>query len=312
MSGDGSNQLYGVDATFGFYDNLDLNTYVARTETPGRGGDDMSYRGQFDYNGDRYGLQFERLVVDEDFNPEVGFLRRTDFQRSFASGRFSPRPDAMPAIRKLKFEGSFDYITNGAGRVDTRIASGAFGTELENSDQFLVETSHNYEFLADPFDIATGVTIPVAGYTFTDTRVSYGFGSQRAISGNVSAAHGSFFGGTRTSARFSRGRVGLSPQLSVEPSVEINRVDVPAGRFTTALITSRATFTLNPRAFVSALLQYNSSAESLSTNVRLRWEYQPGSELFVVYTDLRDTFGPHFSELENRALVVKVNRLFRF
>ena len=312
IDGNGSNEMYGVDATFGFYDNLNLNTYVARTATAGRDGDDTSYRGQFDYNADRYGLQVERLVIGEDFNPEVGFLRRTDFERTFASARFSPRPSGIASVRKLRWEGSFDYIVNGAGRVETRIASGAFGAELENSDQFLVETSHNYEFLADPFDIATGVTIPVAGYAFTDTRASFGFGSQRAVSGTVSASHGSFFGGTRTSAGFSRGRVGLSPQLSVEPSIEINRVEVPAGRFTTALVTSRATFTLNPRAFISALLQYNSSAESLSTNVRLRWEYQPGSELFVVYTDLRDTFGPQFPELENRALVVKVNRLFRF
>jgi TolB-like protein len=312
VSGDGSNQMYGADATFAFYDNVALNTYIARTETPGRDGDDTSYRGQFDYNGDRYGLQVERLVVEEDFNPEVGFLRRTDFQRSFASARFSPRPARIAAVRKLRWEGSFDYITNRAGRVETRIASGAFGAELENSDQLLVETSQNYEFLADPFDIATGVVIPVAGYTFTDTRASYAFGAQRPVSGTVSASHGSFFGGTRTSAGFSRGRIGLSPQLSVEPSVAINRVDVPAGRFTTALVTSRATFTVNPRAFISALLQYNSSAASLSTNIRLRWEYQPGSELFVVYTDLRDTFGPHFQELENRALVVKVNRLFRF
>lgn len=311
VSGDGSSQTYGADATFAFYDNLALNTYIARTETPGRDGDDASYRGQFDYNGDRYGLQVERLVVDEDFNPEVGFLRRTDFQRSFASARFSPRPASIAAVRKLRWEGSFDYITNGAGQVSTRIASGAFGAQLENSDQFLIETSHNYEFLADPFDIATGVVIPVAGYTFTDTRASYAFGAQREVSGTLSASHGSFFGGTRTSAGFSRGRIGLSPQLSVEPSVQINRVDLPAGRFTTALLTSRATFTLNPRAFVSALLQYNSSATSFSTNIRLRWEYRLGSELFVVYTDLRDTLGPHFPELQNRALVVKVNRLFR-
>ncbi len=312
IEGDGSNQMYGVDATFAFYDNLNLNTYVARTDTPGRDGDDTSYRGQFDYTGDLYGLQVERLVIGENFNPEVGFLRRTDFERTFASARFSPRPSGIASVRKLRWEGSFDYIVNGAGRVETRIASGAFGAELENSDRFLVNTSHNYEFLTDPFDIATGVVIPVAGYTFTDTRASYSFGAQRRISGNFSAWHGSFFGGTKTGVGFSRGRIGLSPQLSVEPSVEINRVDVPSGRFTTALVTSRATFTLNPRAFVSALLQYNSRAASLSTNIRLRWEYQPGSELFVVYTDLRDTLGPHFPELENRAVVVKVNRLFRF
>ncbi|MCH7749549.1 MAG: hypothetical protein IH939_15790 [Acidobacteria bacterium] len=51
----------------------------------------------------------------------------------------------------------------------------------------------------------------------------------------------------------------------------------------------------------------------LSTNVRLRWEYQPGSELFVVYNDQRDTeLGRGVPMLENRAFIVKVTRLFRF
>jgi TolB-like protein len=315
LAGDGSNQAYGVDGTFAFYDNVNLNTYLARTETPGLEGDDLSYRGQFDYNGDRYGLQVERLVVDEQFNPEVGFLRRTDFQRSFASARFSPRPDGIASVRKLSWEGSFDYVTNSAGRVDTRIASGAFGVDLENSDQFLFEASHNFEFLADPFDIATNVTIPVGSYTFTDTRASYAFGNQRRVSGTLSASHGSFLGGTKTSVGVSRGRVGLSPQLSVEPGVSINWVDVPDGAFVTTLVNTRVTFTVTPRAFVSALLQFNSSAESLSTNIRLRWEYQPGSEMFIVYTEDLDTdpLRPdRATQLRNRGFVVKVNRLFRF
>ena len=46
--------------------------------------------------------------------------------------------------------------------------------------------------------------------------------------------------------------------------------------------------------------------------MRFRWEYRPGSELFVVYTDERDTLKPGYPELQNRALVVKFNRLFRF
>jgi hypothetical protein len=50
----------------------------------------------------------------------------------------------------------------------------------------------------------------------------------------------------------------------------------------------------------------------VSANVRLRWEYQPGSEFFVVYNEERDTFGPRFPELANRSLIVKINRLFRF
>ena len=67
--------------------------------------------------------------------------------------------------------------------------------------------------------------------------------------------------------------------------------------------------------FVSALVQYNSSSDSLSTNVRLRWEYTPGSELFIVYNEDRDTevlMPDRVSAIRNRAFVVKVNRLFRF
>lgn len=64
--------------------------------------------------------------------------------------------------------------------------------------------------------------------------------------------------------------------------------------------------------FFSGLLQYNSSNDTLSSNLRLRWEYQAGSELFVVYTDERDTEMRGFPRLENRAFVVKINRLLWF
>ena len=65
--------------------------------------------------------------------------------------------------------------------------------------------------------------------------------------------------------------------------------------------------------FVSALVQYNSSNDALSSNIRLRWEYSPGSELFIVYNEQRDTLAPgRFPDLEHRALIVKINRLLRF
>ncbi len=69
---------------------------------------------------------------------------------------------------------------------------------------------------------------------------------------------------------------------------------------------------MTPRMFVAALVQYSSSSSSLSTNLRFRWEYQPGSELFVVYTEGRSTLPLTGTELENRGFVVKINRLFRF
>jgi hypothetical protein len=84
------------------------------------------------------------------------------------------------------------------------------------------------------------------------------------------------------------------------------------GDFTTHLAGLRAIVTPTAKMFTSAFLQYNSSNHNVSANVRLRWEYQPGSELFVVYNEDRDTFARSFPELSNRAFIVKVNRLFRF
>jgi len=69
---------------------------------------------------------------------------------------------------------------------------------------------------------------------------------------------------------------------------------------------------MSPWMFTSALVQYNSGSQTVSANVRFRWEYQPGSELFVVYNDERDTRLSGFPEMTTRAVIVKINRLFRF
>jgi len=106
--------------------------------------------------------------------------------------------------------------------------------------------------------------------------------------------------------------VNLSSQLSVEPTFSINQVDVSTGEFTAKLFGSRVTYTMTPLMFVSALMQYNSSTNIFATNARFRWEYSPGSELFLVYNDQRDTIGPSYPDLVNRAFIVKINRVFRF
>ena len=315
--GGGSSETYGVDGTFAFFDSLRVNTYWARTDTSGLAGDDRSYRAQVDYAGDRYGVQVERLVVGDDFNPDVGFLQRDDFERSFGYVRFSPRPQSISAIRKFSWEGRLDYFTDRAGVVETRQQQGVFGILFENTDQLTATYTRSYEFLDRPFPIAPDVTIPVGGYNFQDVELSYLLGQQRRLAGRVAVQHGSFFGGTKTtvifgSGGFVGGRLELTPQLSVEPGLSLNWIDLPEGTFTTELVTARTTYTVTPLMFVSALVQYNSGNNSLGANIRFRWEYQPGSELFVVYNEQRDTLTPRYPELQNRSVVIKINRLFRF
>ena len=313
LAGNGSNQAYGLDGAFSFYDNLNFFGYYARTQTPDLQGDDESYQAAFSYDGDLYGLRLDHLLVGDNFNPEVGFLRRDDFRRTFVQAQYSPRPAGIAAVRQFFFSANLDYILNGAGQLETRISQARFQTSLENSDSVSADIQQSYELLSQPFEIAPGITIPVGGYQFQDYRASYRMGPQRRLSGSFSIQRGTFFGGSITEVRYSRGRLELTPQFSFEPSVSVSDITLPEGSFTAKLITTRLTYTFTPRMFVGGLLQYNSTRNVLSTNVRLRWEYQPGSELFVVYNDQRDTeLGRSFPLLKNRAFVVKFTRLFRF
>jgi hypothetical protein len=141
--------------------------------------------------------------------------------------------------------------------------------------------------------------------------VQYGFGPQRKASGFVTVEQGSFYDGSRTGISTMRPRVEITSRLSLEPGLTVNWVRLPAGDFTNTLVTTRGSYALSPRMAVSALVQYNSGASTFNTNARFRWEYRPGSDLFVVYTDNRDTTAGGFPELRNRGIVIKMTRLFR-
>ena len=313
LDGSGSNQMFGVDGLFSFYDNLNITSYLAQTRAPGVSrGDAMSYQAKLDYGGDRWGLLAERLAVGADFQPEVGFVRRHDFRRNFVEGRFSPRPLSIESIRKFLFQGSVDYTTDGAGFLETRVRQGLFGIEFENGDMFFAGATDSYELLTGAFEMTPDITIPPGDYRFSNTRLVYALGQQRVVSGGLSFDRGGFFGGERTGVGYTFGRAYLSSQLNIEPSVSFNWLALPQGDFRTELVAIRTTYTLTPRMFVAALVQYNSTLDALGTNLRFRWEYQPGSELFVVYTDERDTLDPRGPFLENRAIVVKATRLLRF
>jgi hypothetical protein len=310
--GSGGNRSYGIDGTFAFYENLQINTYWARTDTEGLSTqDNSSYRGQLDYSGDRYTVQVERLKIGDNFNPEMGFLRRDDMVRDYARFRFSPRPRNRSAIRKYVYDAAIEYIENGPGRLESRERAAEFALEFQNADRFSVNYTNSFEYLPAPFPIGGGVVLPIGSYQFDTFRVGYSLGQQRVVSANLTAEFGTFYNGHKTTLSAGRGRVPVTNQLSVEPTYSFNHVTLVQGEFTTHLAGSRVTYSMTPLMFVSALIQYNTGINAVSTNARFRWEYQPGSELFIVYNEERHTLTRSFSSLNNRAFIVKINRLFR-
>ena len=311
----GPAETFGIDGLYSLSTSLNVNGYFAGTtgNTPESRNDNRSHQVAFEYTPDRYGFVAQELVVGRNFNPQVGFLRRTDFRRRFVQARFSPRPsnDHWKGIRRFVYEASVEHIENNDGRLDFREQEAQFVIEQVNGDALVVDFTRDYEFIPREFEISKAVFVPVGGYTYHNLLTSYTLGARRFLSGSVSYQQGQLYGGTKQSLGLSGGRMELSSQLALEPSISINRVRLPFGNFTQTVVTERTTYSISPRMFVSALTQYASSSRTFSVNARLRWEYRPLSELFVVYSDGRDTTPNGFPHLVNRAFIVKINKLFR-
>ena len=103
---------------------------------------------------------------------------------------------------------------------------------------------------------------------------------------------------------------GLVQQLPHEgvPATELTELWV----FTARLVGLRLGVAPTARLGFSALTQFNPSSHSLTSSARVRWEYTPGCELFVVYGDGRDTATRSYPGLQNRSVAVKATRLLRF
>ena len=217
-------------ATFAFYDNLAINTYWARTATTGAVGRRRELRAQLDYAGDRYGLQLERLVIGDHFNPEVGFVRRDNMRRNFGLLRFSPRPLANRLDPQVLLVGPVDYIENGGGRLETRDLDGDFAHRVPQRRPVRHVASRTSTSSCRPFPHRDRSHLPVGGYDFAAAahRIHARTASARVrqLRCRVTAAS-TAARGRRSSSR--AGGSNVTPQFSIEPSV-IDELGGSAGR----------------------------------------------------------------------------------
>ncbi|MDE3261059.1 MAG: DUF5916 domain-containing protein [Acidobacteriota bacterium] len=310
--GSGSNSLYGVDGNFAPTDNIRFNTFYMATSEPGMetGHQAASYMGQFRYDSDLIDFEVQRLYLGGDFNPGMGFIRRRDFTKNGGSFLFGPRPRSIEAVRQVEFEVEANQYDRPDGEMETREYTFDTSIIFESSDRLMFDHTVTEERLLEGFDLSDEVGVPAGNYRFSRTGVRVRMGSHRKVSGMFRYEFGDFFGGTRQEVSY-WGRAELNQRFSLEPNISLNWITVPGGDVTAQVSRLRATYTVSPRSFLGALVQYNSAAQLFSANVRFRWEYSPGSDLFVVFSSNRDG-DDGLSGLSDRAVVVKFTRLFRF
>jgi hypothetical protein len=274
------NRVVGGDATFTLFKNTDLQGFVARSFTPGRNGDSFSGRAKYNWFTDQYELFAEHLYIGPDFQHDIGFVRRTDIQRSNAVAVWQPRPGVLD-LRNLVFRGEVVYTTDTHRALLTREQILQATARWQSDDAARVNMTRTLDRLDRPFEIARGVILPPGDYDFQEQFVEMEAGGKRLLSGRARYGLGDFYSGRRQSFRIAPAfkPAGL---LSAEASYELNDVTLPQGAFTSHVFNARANLNFSNRWLTTTLVQYDSASRRQIVFARLNYIYRPGDDVFVV------------------------------
>ncbi|MGB5334300.1 MAG: DUF5916 domain-containing protein [Woeseiaceae bacterium] len=284
---DDYNRTYAIDGRWGIGDNLLLQSWVAKTDTPGRSGRDDAFSLSGDWSSADWSLGASYTEVGEDFNPEVGFLSRSDYRkvRLFALRRV--RPDNLWGLLEIRPHASYTGYWKFDGFQETGFLHLDSHWEFRTGAEIHTGTNFTRAGVVEAFDIIDGVTVPADTYDHAEVALNYFGNESRPLNVSVRTVIGGQFGGDR---------VTISPGINyrsgekfrAELSFNYNDFDlpVPGGEFTANLLRLRASYSFSPKMQLQLLSQYSETSDTLGTNLRFSWLRSGNSGLYLVYNEV--------------------------
>ncbi|HIE26914.1 TPA: hypothetical protein EYP66_06480, partial [Candidatus Poribacteria bacterium] len=297
------NRASGFDFSYRPIDNLDVLGMWARTFEKGASEQNSAW-----YFGSRWRTNLFRLEgsytdIGENFNPEVGFVRRKGVRRIRGETRYTPWPGVF-GIRRIWFGPEFDYILNQDNRLETSDISLVNWFEFERGGWLSFFVQRTFERLDEDFEIREGIIIPADEYNFNSFRSTISTDESRMISGEFGVNFGDFFNGRRRGFDI-EASFKPSGRFSLESQYEFNRVILPDGSFNANAFSSRVNYSFSTTLFAKLFAQWNNDSNIISTNFLLNYIYRPGSNLFFVFNQTYDSGGNKI-ELVDSTLVAKI------
>ena len=283
---DSYNQTAGIDARFLLFRDLALTGYAAQTRTPGIAAGQTSVGAGLTFRSNWLDLQAEHRKIDPNFNPQVGFLERADCLCDFVDANVKVRPE-IARLRELNFEGFIFHAPDTHDVVQTQEWQTTFRATFNNgsySDDDIVDVFA--QRLTEPFNIYKNVFIPVGVYNWVRHQLTYGTAQDRRWNVRFFERFGGYYSGSLNEARI-RASYRPSERLSLSMGPQWNRFRLPiaGGNFSVVFGALETDYAFSRFLSLSTVLQVNTAnAQGASANIRLRWNYRPDSDFFVIYT----------------------------
>ena len=242
--------------------------------------------------------------IDENFDPTVGFIQRTNVTETFATiGRHKRYTSGkILSINPYLFINQFDNLN---GYMESRALKAGLDIQFMNRSMVFAGLTQTDEVIKDSFDLY-GAEVPVGEYKFNNLSIYFRGDRTKNISFNGNASVGQYFNGTRNSYGVSA-TIKRGYRFSVNMGLNKNLVKFPGISVNADIYTLKIKYNHSVKLFNTLYFQYNGAEDKLVTNFRMNLIHAPLSDLFLVYSNISDLSS---DEKATGMIALKFTKLF--
>lgn len=286
-----SNQVIGIDASYQtshFLKDKNL-TLSANFSTSGENfkisNNALTYRLFADYPNDLIDNYMSIASMQEGFNPELGYIRRTNYRSYSWYFRLTPRIFTKYGIKKMIFKpwGFTFYQTLNTGEPESFWnETRPLGAIFKSGERFEINFKQFFDRLDEGFELTEDITIPEGRYWMFRNEIQFGTKQARRVWIGLFYNWGGFYTGK---IRTFEGETGLNinKHFNINAGYTFNKVILPEGSVNTNEVAAYINYAFNTRLNLSFFGQWNSLENVMLYNFRLHWIPKIGSDIYIVF-----------------------------
>jgi len=311
----GTNFTYSTSRLFGTKNLLVGGAFaVSETKIFGEAGnlnrDNLAYDIFLSYPNDVIEFDIGFNTVESEFNAEMGFSRRRNFQMLYTELQFNPRFKKIPFFRNLIFKPiDINYYINYETKETESILYEwrPFGFVSRSGEFMEFNIQHIFDKPGEAFELVDSIYIPAGSYWDNRFEIQASSFRGRKISASAVVNIGEFYTGNRQEYELNT-YFNINRHLNISFYWQRNNVQLPQTCFTTDELGGRIDFAFNPKLYTNLFAQWNNEDKNILLNFRINWIPKIGSYFYFVINQEYST--DHGIRLERMTIIGKL--IWRF
>ncbi len=284
-TGDTDNTLVGGDFQYRNSDMFGGQIFQAdaffQRSFSSSAGDDNSFGIALNFPNEPWGGELNFKQIGKHFEPALGFLDRPGI-RYYQAGISYQRRVMNSWIQEWQIFGDNVFITDLNNNLETRENQVFFQLVTVRDNEFEIEVFNAYENVLEAFDLPGNINVPKGGSHWTNFGVEFSTSNSRPFAIGIGFECCSLYDGDAISTEVG---IGYRPSafFILEAGWELTMLDQPDGSVDIHVLTADAVVNFTPDMSLALQSQWDNISGDLGVLARYRWEFIPGSELFVAF-----------------------------